>query len=134
MLGTRLKMLLMLLRLVVLRLMVMLFARVIRLRLARGEWLAANVWLLAVAVVVALIGSAHLAGRLLLIIGLTLPELFLRCSNNAEIVLGVLVVIFRRNRIAGALRIARQLQIFLSDVRRCPANFYVRSIGLIHSR
>jgi hypothetical protein len=32
------------------------------------------------------------------------------------------------------LRIARQLQIFLSDVRRCPANFYVRSIGLIHSR
>jgi len=125
-------MLLMLLRLVVLRLMVMLFARVIRLRLARGEWLAANVWLLAV--VVTLIGSAHLAGRLLLIIGLTLPELFLRCSNNAEIVLGVLVVIFRRNRIAGALRIARQLQIFLSDVRRCPANFYVRSIGLIHSR
>lgn len=134
MLGTRLKMLLMLLRLVVLRLMVMLFARVIRLWLARGEWLAANMWLLAVAVVVALIGSAHLTGRLLLIIGLTLPELFLRCSNNAEIVLGVLVVIFRRNRIAGALRIARQLQIFLGDVGRRPANFYVRSIGLIHSR
>jgi hypothetical protein len=134
MLGTRLKMLLMLLRLVVLRLMVMLFARVIRLRLARREWLAADMWLLAVVAVVTLIGSAHLAGLLLLIIGLTLPELFLRCGNNAEIVLGVLVVIFRRNRVPGALRIARELEIFFGHVGCRPANFYVRSIGLIHSR
>ena len=127
-------MLLMLLWLVVLRLMMMLFTRVIRLRFTRREWFAADMWLLAVAVVVTLIGSAHLAGLLLLIIGLTLPKLFLRCGNNAEIVLGVLVVIFRRNRVAGALRIARELKIFFGHVGRSPANFYVRSIGLIHSR
>jgi hypothetical protein len=31
------------------------------------------------------------------------------------------------------LRVAGQLQIFLADVRGCSANFYVRSVGLVHS-
>jgi len=106
MLGSRLKMLLMLLRLIVL-LIVMLFTRIVRLRLAWGERLAADVRLLTVAVVVAVLGGTHLAGLLLLlVVGLTLPKLLLRRSDDAEIVLGVLIIIFRRNGVPGALRVA----------------------------
>jgi hypothetical protein len=32
------------------------------------------------------------------------------------------------------LRVASELKVLLSDVGRGPANFYVRSIGLVHSR
>lgn len=131
MLRPRLKLLLMLL----LRLIVMLLARIVRLRLARGERLATDMGLLAVAVVVAVIGRrAHLAGRLLLVIGLTLPELLLRRSDDAEIVLGVLIIIFRCNRIPGALRVTSKLKILFGDMRRRTANFYVRPVGLVHSR
>jgi len=107
MLGPRLKMLLMLLRLIVL-LIVMLFTRIVRLRLAWGERLAADVRLLTVAVVVAVLGGTHLAGLLLLllVVGLTLPKLLLRRSDDAEIVLGVLIIILRRNGVPGALRVA----------------------------
>lgn len=123
-----------LLRLMVL-LIVMLFARIIRLRLARGERLAADMGLLAIAVVVAVIGRrAHLAGRLLLVIGLTLPELLLRRSDDAEIVLGVLIIIFRCNRVPGTLRVTRKLKILFGDMGRRTANFYVRPVGLVHSR
>lgn len=135
MLRPRLKLLLMLLRLIVLLLIVMLLARIVRLRLARGERLAANMGLLAIAVVVAVIsGRAHLAGRLLLVIGLTLPELLLRRSDDAEIVLGVLIIIFRRNRVPGALRVTGKLKILFGDMGRRTANFYVRPVGLVHSR
>ena len=122
-----------LLRLMVL-LIVMLFARIIRLRLARGERLAADVRLLTIAVVVAVIGSAHLAGLLLLVIGLILPELLLRRSDEAEIVLGVLIIIFCCNRIPGALRVTGELKVLFGDMRRRTANFYIRPIGLVHSR
>ena len=100
-LRPRLKMLLMLLWLMVLRLIVvLLFARIIRLRLARSEGFAADMWLLAVALIIALIGAAHLAGLLLLVIRLALAELLLRRGDDTEIVLGVLVVVFCGNRIA----------------------------------
>jgi len=133
-LRPRLKLLLRLLRLIVL-LIVVLLARIIRLRLARGERLAADMGLLAIAVVVAVIGSrAHLAGRLLLVIGLTLPELLLRRSDDAEIVLGVLIIIFRCNRVPGTLRVTRKLKILFGDMGRRTANFYVRPVGLVHSR
>ena len=131
-LRPRLKLLLMLLRLVVL-LVVVLLARIVRLRLAWGERLAADMGLLAIALVVAVIGSAHLAG-LLLIIGLTLPELLLRCSDDTEIVLGVLIVIFRCNRIPGALRVTGKLKILFGDMGRRTANFYVRPARFVHSR
>ena len=132
-LRPRLKLLLRLLRLIVL-LIVMLLARMVRLRLARGERLAADMGLLAIAVVVAVIGGrAHLAG-LLLVIGLTLPELLLRRSDDAEIVLGVLIIIFRRNRVPGALRVTGKLKILFGDMGRRTANFYVRPVGLVHSR
>ena len=56
-------------------------------------------WLFVIALVIALIGAPHLAG-LLLVIRLALPELLLRRGYDAEIVLGVLVIIFCGNRIA----------------------------------
>jgi hypothetical protein len=132
-LRPRLKLLLMLLRLIVL-LVVVLLARIVWLRLAWGERLAADMGLLAIALVVAVIGSAHLAGLLLLIIGLTLPELLLRCSDDTEIVLGVLIVIFRCNRIPGALRVTGKLKILFGDMGRRTANFYVRPARFVHSR
>ena len=137
MLRPRLKLLLVLLRLIVLLivlLIVMLLARIVWLRLARGERLAANMGLLTIAVVVAVIGRAHLSGRLLLVIRLTLPELLLRRSDNAEIMLGMLIIIFRCNRVPGTLRVTGKLKILFGDVGRRTANFYVRPIGLVHSR
>jgi hypothetical protein len=137
MLWPRLKMLLMLLRLIVLLIVVLLLARIIRLRLTWREWLAADMRLVAIAVVVALLGPAHLAGLLLLlllVIRLTLSELLLRRGDDPEIVFGVLIIIFGCNRIAGALCVTSELKVLFSDVRRGSANFYVRPIGLIHSR
>ena len=133
-LRPRLEMLLILLRRLIVLLIVMLLARIVRLWLARGERLAADLGLLAIAVVVAFIARAHLAGLLLLIIGLTLPELLLRRGDDAEIVLGVLIVIFCRNRIPGTLRVTGELKVLFGDMRRRAANFYVRPIGLVHSR
>lgn len=132
MLRPRLKLLLMLLRRLLL--IVMLLARIVRLRLARGERLTADMGLLTIAIVVTVIGRAHLAGRLLLVIGLTLPELLLRRSDEAEIVLGVLIIIFRCNRVPGALRVTGKLKVLFGDMGRRTANFYVRPIGLVHSR
>jgi len=135
---TRLKVLLLLglLRMKMLLLIVMvllLLARIIRLRLARCERLAADVRLLVVAVLVALVGAAHLARLLLLIVRLTLAKLLLSHRDQTEIMLGVLIIIFRRNRITRALRVAGKLEIFFGDVRSCSANLYVRPVGLVHS-
>jgi len=100
MLLSRLKVL----RLVILLLVVVLLARIIRLRLARCERLAAEVRLFVVAVVETVVGGApHLARLLLLVIGLALAELFLCGSDQTEIVLGMLIIIFRGDRIPGTL-------------------------------
>jgi hypothetical protein len=122
-----------LLRLILLRL-VLLLARVKRLRLRR-EGLAAHRRLIALAIVVIVVrGIAAGVAALLLVIGLRLAKLFLRSGDQAEIMLGVLIIIFGGDRVAGALRIARELKIFFRDMRRGPANFYVLSVGLVHSR
>ena len=71
---------------------------------------------------------------LLLVIGLALAKLFLRGGDQAEIMFGVLIIVFGRDRIAGTLRVAGELQIFLGDVGRGPPNFHVRSVGLVHAR
>ena len=127
----RIVLLLIVMLLIVLLLIVMLLARIIWLRFAWGERLAADVRLLAVPVVVAVVGAAHLTGLLLLVIRLTRPELLLRRGDEAEIVLGMLIIIFRRDRIARALRIARKLDIFFRDLRSGAANLHVRPIRLI---
>ncbi len=125
MLGTRLKLLRvrLLLRVIVLLLIVVgLLARIILLRLARGEWLATDMRLLVVSLVITLVGTAELARKLLLGRG-----------DQPKIMLSVLVIVFRCNWIARALRVTRQLEIFFPDVGCRSANFYVRSIGLVHS-
>src|ERR1700687_4283894 len=115
----RLRLLMVLMRLL-LRLL-LLFARIKRLLLARRERLAADVRLLVVAVVVGVVGGvgARFARRwLLLEIGLRLPQVLLGRRDQAKIMLGVLKVILRRDRIAGTLRIAGRLQALLCYVCR----------------
>jgi hypothetical protein len=99
-----------------LRLRLMMIARIERLRFARRKRLAAHVRLLVLSIVERVIHhvSAHFA--LLLKVRLILTELLLRGSNQAEIVFGMLVVIFRSDWIARALRVSRQLQVFLGHV------------------
>src|SRR3984957_14548768 len=63
---------------------------------------------------------------------LILAELLLGLGNQAEVMLGVLIVVFRSDRVAGGSRIARQLDIFFSDVRCRSADFDIRSVGFEH--
>ena len=97
--ALRLLVLLRLLRLLVLRLLLLL-ARIVGLLLWR-ERLAAYRRLVIVAVVIRVVGVIAALLRLLLIEGrLSLPQVFLRGGDQAEIMLGVLVVVFGRDRIA----------------------------------
>ena len=116
-----------------LALLVLLLARVERLlRVARSKWLALANILLVVAVVVTLFGrvDAGVAAGLLLIIRLALTELLLSRYDQTKIMLCVLIIIFRCNRITRTLRIASELKILFGDMRRRTANFHVRSVGL----
>src|SRR5579863_1245087 len=65
---------------------------------------------------------------------LILTELLLSRSDQTEIMLGMLIVILRGDRIAGRARIACKLHVFFSDVRGGAANLDVRSIGFEHPR
>lgn len=88
------------LRLVMLRLMVLRLALVERLHLRRIG--LAHLRLI-IAVIVAIIGhiAAHSTARLLLLkIGLVLAKLFLRGGDQTKIMFGVLIIIFRGNRIS----------------------------------
>ena len=112
---------------VALSLRLMLLARIKRLQFARRERLAADGGLV-VAVVISLVGNIAALVAALLVIGLALPKLFLGGGDQAEIMLGVLIVIFGRHGVAGTLRIARKLEIFFRDVRRRTADLHVRSV------
>ena len=117
----------------------MLFAR-IRLGLARLELrllllrrhkagLRAEVGI-AVAVVAVVVEGIAVLTRHRLLLRLVLAELFLRRSDQAEIVFGVLVVVFGGDRITGRARIARELDVLFRNMRGGAANFDVRSVGL----
>ena len=69
---------------------------------------------------------------LLILLRLILPELFLRGGDDAEIVLGVLIVVFGGDRIACALRVARELDVFLGQVRGSTANLDLRTVGFVN--
>jgi hypothetical protein len=123
---------------VLLRLLLrLLFTRIKRLLLARRKRLATDVRLLVVAVVVGVVGvvAARFTRLLLLLeIRLRLPQVLLGGCDQPEIMLGVLIVILSRDRIAGTLRIAGQLEVLLGNVRCIAPDFHVRSIGLVHAR
>jgi hypothetical protein len=72
--------------------------------------------------------------RLLIVVGVLLAELFLRGGNETKIMFGVLVVILGGNRIAGALGIARKLDVFFCNVRSRAANFDVRAVRFVNAR
>ncbi len=131
-----LRLIVLLRRVVLLRLMVLRLARIERLRLARRERFAGHGGLFVIAIVVAVIAeiAARVARLLLLVIGLALAKLFLRGGDQAKIMFGVLIIIFRGDRISGALRVAGELEIFFGDVGRRSPDFYVLPIGLVHSR
>jgi hypothetical protein len=99
--------------------------------------LAAHVRLIVTLVVKGVIAAAVRAAglsRLLLVVRrLVLPQVLLRGGNQTKIMLGVLVVVFGGNRIAGALRVARELKIFFGNVRGVTPDLHVRSVGLIHA-
>jgi hypothetical protein len=120
------------LRVLRLHLRVLLLARIERLLLARRKRSAADRRLLVV--VVAVVGKIAARLALLLVIGLALPELFLGGSDQAKVVFRVLIVVFRGDRIAGTLRVARKLKIFFGDVGRRSPDLHVRSVGLVHAR
>ena len=106
------------------------------LALRRLAWRRLSLPWLAVIALVAVEGLiANLARRRRrLVVGILRSELFLRRGDHAEIVFGVLEVIFRSDRVAGALGIARQLKILLGDVMSRSADLYLRAIQLINPR
>src|SRR4029450_13340292 len=63
-----------------------------------------------------------------------LPELFLRRGDHAIVVLGVLVVILRRDRITRGQRVTRELDVFLRNVGRIAANFHIRAVRFVYPR
>ena len=56
--------------------------------------------------------------------------LFAERKDDPVIVFGVLEVVLSQDVIAGRLRIARQLQVFLGNMRRCTPDLDVGSVGL----
>ena len=88
-----------------------------------------------VVVVEIVVGALFVAAvRALLLIGRVLPELFLRRRDQTKIMLGVLIVVFRRDRIAGRLRVARQLNVFLGDMVGGAADFHVGTVRFVDAR
>ena len=63
---------------------------------------------------------------------LVLPELLLGSGDQAEVMLGVLIVVLGRYRIARRARVARQLNVFFGDVRGSAADLDIGSVGFEH--
>ena len=103
------------LRLAVLRLRLVLLARIEGLRFARCKRLAADGRRI-VAIVVTVVRTVAALLAALLEIGLALAKLLLRRRDQTEVMLGVLIIIFGRDRVSGALRIASKLKIFFGDL------------------
>ena len=125
-----------LLRLLRLTLRLVLVAGIERLLpFARRKRLTVRGRLIAIAVIIRVFGGAgaRLGAGLLLIIGLTLTILLLSGCDQAEVMLGVLIVVFGRNRITRTLRIPCELEILFGDMRSRAANLHVGSVGFIYS-
>jgi hypothetical protein len=107
----------------------------LRLRLMHGdlrhlrEIIAAGVIALIVTeLVAALAAFAHALAIAVQAIAL-LTHLLAIGHDDAAVVLGVLEIVLRQYRIAGRLRISRKRDIFLGNMRRSTANFYIRAVG-----
>src|SRR5262249_16179033 len=60
-----------------------------------------------------------------------LPELLLRCRDQAEIMLRMLQIVLGRNRISRRLGVTRTFHVLLTDVGRRALYFDIRSVRLI---
>jgi hypothetical protein len=145
-LTTLIRLLLILLRLMLRAVMHLLIARRERLGIARQirlllgfTWSVARLVLAHEGLAVIIIAVKSLVGvllargallllRLLVVVWILLTELFLRGGNQAKVVLGMLVVVLGRNRIARTLRVARELDIFFRYMRSGAANFDVGTV------
>jgi hypothetical protein len=78
--------------------------------------------------------AALLMRLLLVVIRVLLTKLFLRCSNQAEVVLGVLVIILGGHRVARPLRVTRELDVFFRDMRSGAADFDVGTVRFVNAR
>src|SRR5712671_1457269 len=81
------------------------------------------------ALVLSFLGRHFIVGARL---RLVLPELLLGRRDQAEIMFGVLVVIFSRDRIAGRARIARQLNVFFRNVGGGTTDLDIGSVRFEH--
>ena len=81
-----------------------------------------------VAPVVTVVATLLAAGGVVTVVRIVLPELFLRRGDQAEIMFGVLKVIFRRHRVARGLGVACQLHVFIGDVVGGPADLHVGTV------
>ena len=54
--------------------------------------------------------------------------MLLRGGDQAEVMLGVLIIIFGCNRIAGTLRVARELNVLFRDMRCGAADLHVGTV------
>src|SRR5665213_2531774 len=97
-------------------------ARHERLRLHRDEAGLLTEMRETLALVVALLRRHFIFGARL---RLVLAELLLRGGDQAEIMLGMLIVVLGGDRIAGGARIARQLHVFFRDMGRGAADLDV---------
>ena len=80
-------------------------------------------------------GRAALLVRLLLIVvRVLLTKLLLRRGDQTEVMLGVLIVIFRGYRITRSLCITRELDVFFRDMRSGAADFDVGTVRFVNAR
>jgi len=75
-----------------------------------------------------LLAGRTLLLRLLVVIRVLLTELFLRGSDQAKIMLGMLIVVLSGDRITRTLCVARELDIFFRDMRSGAADFDVGTV------
>jgi hypothetical protein len=85
-----------------------------------------------IAVVLHVVALAFARGPRLTALGERLRGL--RRCNKAKVMLGVLQIVLRRDRVAAGVGVPRELEIFLRDMMRVAAYFDVRSIRFIGSR
>ena len=80
-------------------------------------------------------GRAALLMRLLLIVvRVLLTKLLLRRGDQAEVVLGVLIIILGGHRVAGPLRVTRERDVFFCDMRSGAADFDVGTVRFVNAR
>jgi hypothetical protein len=101
------------------------------LRLRRNETgLLTEIGKILAFVVTILRGYFSLGARLRLV----LTKLFLGRGDEAEVMLGVLIVVLGCDRIAGGASVSRQLHIFFSDVGCGASDLDIGPVGFEHPR